>query len=244
VVLTGLVFVALSLNVNVVTQDATHRYRAMDTLTAMTGIFVICAFALMGGQDHRALGIEWIVVAPISIAVYLHGYVQAVRRGGSIAWLRRRRVIVAAVLYLAQLVGAALLVADHIAGLYVAAVAMVAALTLMISGAWLLVVGVTMREPKPFDRSPYCRSGGRQPLRRGASRLQVATRPASTSGSGRGPHRDALAAIGSRPPATSRPAPPEAPGPPRSRSTARRMPGSAGSARTLLSGRPARSRGA
>ena len=154
VVLTGLVFVALSLNVNVVTQDATHRYRAMDTLTAMTGIFVICAFALMGGQDHRAVGIEWIVVAAISIAVYLHGYVQAVRRGGSIVWLRRRRVIVAAVLYLTQLVGAALLVAGQIAGLYVAAVAMVAALTLMISGAWLLVVGVTMREPKPFDPSP------------------------------------------------------------------------------------------
>ena len=120
----------------------------------MTGIFVICAFALMGGQDHRAVGIEWLVVAAISIAVYLHGYVQAVRRGGSIAWLRRRRVIVAAMLYLTQLVGAALLVADQIAGLYVAAVAMVAALTLMISGAWLLVVGVTMRESKTLDRSP------------------------------------------------------------------------------------------
>ena len=154
VVLTGLVFVALSLNVNVVTQDATHRYRAIDTLTAMTGIFVICALALMGGQDHRAVGIEWFVVAAISIAVYLHGYVQAVRRGGSIVWLRARRMVVAAVLYLTQLVGAALLVADRIAGLYVAAVAMVVALTFMISSAWLLVVGVTMREPKPFDRSP------------------------------------------------------------------------------------------
>jgi hypothetical protein len=63
-------------------------------------------------------------------------------------------LVVAVVLYLAQLVGAALLVADHIAGLYVAAVAMIAALTLMISGAWLLVVGVTMREPKTLDRSP------------------------------------------------------------------------------------------
>jgi hypothetical protein len=154
VVLTGLVFVALSLNVNVVTDDATHRYRAIDTLTAMTGIFVICAFALMGGQDLRAVGIEWFVVAAISIAVYLHGYVQVVRRGGSITWLRRRRVIVAAVLYLTQLVGAALLVADQIAGLYVAAVAMVAALTLMISGAWLLVIGVTMPESKTLDRSP------------------------------------------------------------------------------------------
>ena len=59
-----------------------------------------------------------------------------------------------AVLYLTQLIGAALLVADQIAGLYVAAAAMVAALTLMISGAWLFVVGVTMHEPKPFGRSP------------------------------------------------------------------------------------------
>lgn len=144
----------LSLNVNVVTHDATHRYRAIDTLTAMTGIFVICAFALKGGQDHRAVGIEWLVVAAISIAVYVDGYVQVVRRGGSMVWLRGRRVVVAAVLYLTQLVGAALLVADRIAGLYVAAVAMVAALTFMISSTWLLVVGVTMREPKTLDRSP------------------------------------------------------------------------------------------
>src|SRR5215510_1227026 len=92
-VLTGLVFVALSLNVNVVTEDATHRYRAIDTLSGMIGVFVLCALVLMGGQDHRAVGIEWLVVAAVSFAIYLHGYVQAVRLGGSIAWLRGRRVI-------------------------------------------------------------------------------------------------------------------------------------------------------
>ena len=151
-VLTGLVFVALSLNVNVVTQDAAHRYRAIDTLSGMVGVFVICALVLMGGQDHRAVGIEWFVVAAISFAVYVHGYVQAVRLGGSTAWLRGRRVVVIAMLYSAQLVGAALLVADHIAGLYVAAVAMVAALAFMITGAWLLVVGGTTREPNGLDR--------------------------------------------------------------------------------------------
>ena len=153
-VLTGLVFVALSLNVNVVTQDATHRYRALDTLTALAGVFVICALALMGGQDHRAVGIEWLVVAAISIAVYLRGYVQAVRLSGSTAWLRGRRMVVAAVLYLTQLIGAALLIADHIAGLYLAAVAMVTALTFMISSAWLLVVGMATREPSALDRGP------------------------------------------------------------------------------------------
>ena len=153
-VLTGLVFVALSLNVDVVTQDATHRYRAIDTLTGMTGVFVISALVLMGGQDHRAVGIEWLVVAAISVAVYLRGHVQAVRLSGNMAWLRASRTVVVAAFYLTQLVGAALLVADYIAGLYVAAVAMVAALAFMISGAWLLVVGVTTREPNALDRSP------------------------------------------------------------------------------------------
>jgi len=152
-VLTGLVFVALSLNVNVVTKDASHRYRAIDTLSGMTGVFAICALVLMGGQDHRAVGIEWLVVAGISIAIYIRGYVQAVRLGGSAAWLRGGRVVVLAVVYVTQLVGAALLVANYVAGLYVAAVAMVAALAFMISGAWLLVVGMTTHESNAVDRS-------------------------------------------------------------------------------------------
>ena len=145
-VLTGLVFVALSLNVEVVTRDATHRYRAIDTLSGMTGVFVICALALMGGQDNRAVGVEWLVVAALSIAVYVRGYLKAVRLGGNLDWLRSRRVVVIAALYLIQLVGSALLIADEIAGLYVAAVAMVAALAFMITAAWLLVVGVMTRE--------------------------------------------------------------------------------------------------
>jgi modulator of FtsH protease len=153
-VLTGLVFVAISLNVNVVTQDATHRYRARDTLSGMAGVFVICALVLMGGQEHGAVGIEWLVVATISIAVYVHGYLQAVRLSGRTAWLRAGRVVFVVVLYLTQLVGAVLLVAGHVAGLYVAAVAMVAALAFMITGAWLLFVGVTMRGPNALDRSP------------------------------------------------------------------------------------------
>jgi modulator of FtsH protease len=139
--LTGLIFVALSLNVSVVTQDVTHRYRAIDTLSGMVGVLVICALALMGGQSHVAVGIEWFVVAGISAAVYVRGYFRAARGGGNVELLLGRRVVVLGVLYLFQLVGAALLVADHVAGLYIAAVGMVAALAFMISAAWLLVIG-------------------------------------------------------------------------------------------------------
>jgi hypothetical protein len=154
VVLTGLVFVALSLNVNVVTQDATHRYRAIDTLTAMTGIFVICAFALMGGQDHRAVGIEWLVVAAISIAVYYTGTsrpsvaVEAWPGSADGDW--SLPLCSTSPNWSAQRCSSP----TTSPACMLPRVAMIAALTLMISGAWLLVVGVTMREPKTLDRSP------------------------------------------------------------------------------------------
>ena len=43
VTLTGLVFVAMSLNLKVVAVDATHRYRAINTLTGLALVFMRCA---------------------------------------------------------------------------------------------------------------------------------------------------------------------------------------------------------
>jgi hypothetical protein len=140
-VLTGLVFVAMSLNVGLIAQDATHRYRAVGTLTGMTASFVICALALLGDQKHVALGLEWVAVATVAVVVYMLGYVQSVRLRGSAASRRVSRVLINGVLYVSQLIGAIVLVSGSISGLYVAAVAMVLQLAFMITGAWLLVVG-------------------------------------------------------------------------------------------------------
>jgi hypothetical protein len=145
-VLTGLVFVAMSLNVNVIAEDATHRYRAIGTLTGITATFVICALALMGGQDHRAVGAEWFLVAAVAAVVFVYGYVQAVRLSGTERWLRPGRVVGASVLYLAELTGAAILFAGHKTGLYIASVALIVLLAYMITGAWLLIIGVSTRK--------------------------------------------------------------------------------------------------
>lgn len=48
--LTGLVFVAISLNLGVIAQDANHRYRAICNLSGLTHVFTICALATMGGR--------------------------------------------------------------------------------------------------------------------------------------------------------------------------------------------------
>jgi hypothetical protein len=103
---------------------------------------MICALALMGGQGHRAVGAEWFVVATVAAISYVRNYVQASRLGGSKVNLRPDRLAGAGTCYAAEMVGAVVLIFGHVAGLYVAAVALVVLFAFMISGAWLLLVAV------------------------------------------------------------------------------------------------------
>jgi hypothetical protein len=149
--LTGLVFVAISLNLDVIAQDANHRYRAICTLTGLTHVFMICALATMGGQDHLAVGAEWLIVASIAVTIYISGYIRARRSGRSSVGLSIRRLTVGIACYVVEIVGAAVLILGHVTGLYVASVAMVVNIAFFISGAWLLMVGVQLdlaRQPK------------------------------------------------------------------------------------------------
>lgn len=146
--LTGLVFVAMSLNPSVIAQDQTHRRRAVGTLAGFTAIFVICALGVMGGQDHQAVGLEWLTVSVVATVVYVYGYIQAIRFGGSSVGLRPYRLVGGTALHILEIVGAALLLDGYVAGLYLAGISMVGVLAFMISGAWLLIMGVSEHRPK------------------------------------------------------------------------------------------------
>jgi hypothetical protein len=138
VTLTGLVFVAMSLNLKVIAVDATHRYRAINTLTGLALVFMRCALVLMGAQNHRSIGAELFVVAGISGAVFVKGYAQAIRLGNG---LRLSRIVGGTLVHLAEMFGAALFFFGHLPGLYIAAVAIVTNTCYMITAAWLLVIG-------------------------------------------------------------------------------------------------------
>lgn len=140
--LTGLIFVSISLNLDVIAQDPNHRYRAICNLTGLTHVFMICALAVMGTQDHLAVGAEWLIVASIAVTVYISGYIRARRGGRSSIGLSFRRLTVGVACYVAEMVGAVILMLGHIAGIYVASVAMIVNIAFFISGAWLLMVGV------------------------------------------------------------------------------------------------------
>jgi hypothetical protein len=139
VTLTGLVFVAMALNLKAIAADATHRYRAINTLTGLALVFMRCALVLMGAQNHRAIGAELLVVSGISAAVFLRGYTKAIRMSKG---LRLSRIVGGSLVHLAEMIGAALFLFGHLPGLYIAAIAMVTNTCYMVTAAWLLVIGV------------------------------------------------------------------------------------------------------
>jgi len=139
--LAGLVFVALTINLRGVARDATHRYRAINMLTGFASIFLLGALALMGHQPPVAIGIEWIVVAALALAINTYGYVQAFRLRSSLYALSRVRIIGGTLCYLGQIVGAAMLLGGIAAGINVAAISVIATFVYLISGSWLLILG-------------------------------------------------------------------------------------------------------
>ena len=146
-VLTGLVFVALSTNLRVIVQDRTHFYRAIASLTGLAATFLKCGLVLMGGQDHRAVGAEILVVAAVACVVKVYGYRESVRTGHQMPRLTSYRTAGGVACYVAEIVGAAILIAGSIAGLYVAAVALMLNFYFMISAPWLLLVGASTDAP-------------------------------------------------------------------------------------------------
>jgi len=139
VTLTGLVFVAMSLNLKVIAIDATHRHRAINTLAGLALVFMRCALVLMGAQNHQSIGAELFVVCGISAAIFVKGYSNAIRMSKG---LTLSRIVGGSFVHLAEMTGAALFFFAYLPGLYIVALAMVSNTCYMITAAWLLVMGV------------------------------------------------------------------------------------------------------
>jgi hypothetical protein len=140
--LAGLIFVAISINPRAVIRNTTHRNRAINMLTGFTAVFMACSFALIGNQSLVAIGFEWLALWLIATAVFIRGYVRAIRAGMSSIGLNIPRLAGGTICYVAEVIGAILLIVGHSAGLYIAAVATVVLFGFLISGAWLLIIGI------------------------------------------------------------------------------------------------------
>lgn len=137
--LTGLIFVALSLGLDDMTKEATHKYRSINTLAGLTTIFVCCGLVLMPDQNHYTVASELLITALVGAVIFLYGFRQAFRFGSKPS---KQRLLIGSCLYAAQSAGALLLLSGTASGIYITAVALVLNIAFMISAAWLLVVGL------------------------------------------------------------------------------------------------------
>jgi len=87
------------------------------------------------------LGVEWLVVAALALAINTYGYVQAFRLRSSLYALTLIRIVGGTLCYLGQIVGAAMLIGGVASGIYVGAISVIATFVYLISGSWLLILG-------------------------------------------------------------------------------------------------------
>jgi hypothetical protein len=146
--LAGLIFVAMSINHEIIFKNTTHRNRAINMLSGFTAIFMASGFALMGGQSLLWLGVEWLGLWVVAAVIFVRGYVVALRSGMSYIGLNAPRLAGGTVCYLAEVVGAVLLLRGCSAGFYVAAVGIIVLFAFLISGAWLLMMGIFVDRSK------------------------------------------------------------------------------------------------
>ncbi|HEY4870996.1 MAG TPA: hypothetical protein VIJ03_03775 [Candidatus Dormibacteraeota bacterium] len=141
--LTGLVFVAMTLHLDDITRNPVHRHRARTILTGLTAVFIRCSLVLMGGQNGQAIAIEIIGVLVIVEVILYNSIRQAIRNADNgVLW---RTIGSFACLVLEQ-IGAVILFTGNAAGLYVVGLGMMSSFIFMVTGAWLLLVGVGATE--------------------------------------------------------------------------------------------------
>jgi hypothetical protein len=141
--LTGLVFVAMTLHLEEITNNVVHRHRARTILTGLTAVFMRCSLVLMGGQHAQAIAIEIIGVLLIVEGILYLSIRQAMRAGD--LWVLLRVLGSFACLVVEQ-IGALILFTGNSAGLYVVGLGMMSSFIFMVTGARLLLVGVGKNE--------------------------------------------------------------------------------------------------
>jgi hypothetical protein len=141
--LTGLVFVAMTLHLDEIVDDPVHRHRARTILTGLTAVFIRCALALMGGQNGQAIAVELIGVLVVVEFVLYRSIRQAMLSADQAVLLRALGSFACLVL---EQIGALTLFAGNVWGLYIVGVGMMSSFIFMVTGAWLLLVGVGRNE--------------------------------------------------------------------------------------------------
>ena len=137
--LTGLVFVAMTLHLEDIVNHPVHRHRARTILTGLTAVFLRCGLVLMGGQSHQAIAIEIIAVLVVVEVILYRSLRDALNAADAAVVMRTVGSFACLVV---EQSGAVAFFLGATWGLYVVGIGMLGSFVFMVTGAWLLLVGV------------------------------------------------------------------------------------------------------
>jgi hypothetical protein len=141
--LTGLVFVAMTLHLQEIVGDPVQRHRSRTILAGLTAVFIRCALVLMGGQNAQAVAVELFGVLLVVEFILYSSIRQAARSADQgVLW----RTIGSFTCLLFEQAGAVVLFFGNAWGLYAVGIGMMSSFIFMVTGAWLLLVGVGQEE--------------------------------------------------------------------------------------------------
>ena len=141
--LTGLVFVAMTLHLDEIIGNPVHRHRARTILAGLIAVFIRCGLVLMGGQNHQAVALELIAVLTV-VEVILYTSIRQAMSSADRGVLLRTLGSFACLLL--EEAGAIVLFFGNTWGLYAVGLGMMSSFIFIVTGAWLLLVGVGTQE--------------------------------------------------------------------------------------------------
>jgi hypothetical protein len=146
-VLAGLVFVAVSINLEKVLEVHDVRGRAGDTILMFLGVLLVTLFLLVPGQSNDALGVELAVSGALLAVALLLIIWQALkqRTRQPLSW-RITRVVSALASSVPMVAAGISLIAEQGGGLYWLVAGVVLAFCSGVGNAWVLLVEVVRDE--------------------------------------------------------------------------------------------------
>ncbi len=140
--LAGLVFVAVSINIERILRYRGLPERALETVLLLLGVLLVSVIGLIPGQSHVALGLELVFVSlAIGTVIARVPTTGSAKAEEPRAWLWGRWSVRAAGT-LPLLIGAVGVLAEAGGGLYWVAAGIVFAVTGAIINAWVLLVEI------------------------------------------------------------------------------------------------------
>ncbi len=139
--LAGLVFVAVSINLERILVERNLPARAIQTLVMLVIVVAVSIVCLIPGQDPSALGIELLILA-CGYAVILVRTAQISLAASAPPTVNALRLVLLAISVIPLLIGSVSVLAETGGGLYWIAAGILGAIAGGVTNAWVLLVEI------------------------------------------------------------------------------------------------------